>query len=418
MKIQDNYPEGNVLWFNDYYSDEKKMIFSAGNFNGLYEYLIKDKKLLFLGNFKNESVLNKQLYGKIHKYKNKLIFTPMTADHIGIYDLEEKTFSAVHLPLPKIPCGFEGKFLNSVIVEDRVFMFPGRYYCIIEYNINSKELQIHDEWYDECINRWGKRSYLLFSYDMVEIGNEVFLPSALASGIFKYSLTENSFEFIDVPHKCKNISTLTHDGENFWLVTDDGKLLILKDNGVLVKEIDIYLTYGEKGLLHRSVYSSGYIWLFFSQESKIIKIKCCNFEKEYEVIKYSEKEKEYTNLEYHAVDFVQKKDNDIIFMSRSNRDLKCIHYGNINNFMNHFVDTSGYSEKEVKGTDLYRSNIEYASRRNLYLHIKKDVTLLERTAISDTLEFLLEEKEQQRDVNADKFYLNIGTKIYKNCMNE
>ncbi len=418
MKIQDNYPEGNILWFNDFYLNDNRMFFSAGNFNGLFEYLINEKKLYFLGNFKNEGLLNMQLYGKIHKYKNKLIFTPMSADNIAVYDIKEKTFSAIHLPLPKIPCGFEGKFLNSVVVEDKIIMFPGRFYCIVEYNINSEELQIHDEWYDECIKRWGKRSYLLFSYDMVKIGNDIFLPSALTSGIFKYCLTENKYEFIDIPYKCKCLSTLAYDGEYFWSVTDDGKLLILKNNGLILKKIDVYITYGERGLVHRSVYDNGYIWLFFSQQSKIIKIKCYDCENEYEVIKYSEKEKEYTNLEYHAVDFVEKKKSDIFFMSRSSRDLKYIRNDKLNNYINYIIDTSGYCEKEVKGIDLYRANIEYANKINLYFHTQNNVILYEKTVFKDTLEFLLRETSRRIDMIENGVCLNFGKKIYQSIIND
>lgn len=43
VRLQDNYPDGNILWFNDFYLDEDRIIFSAGNFNGLYEYFISEK---------------------------------------------------------------------------------------------------------------------------------------------------------------------------------------------------------------------------------------------------------------------------------------------------------------------------------------------------------------------------------------
>lgn len=416
MKIEDNYPGGKVLWFNDFYLDESRVFFSAGNFNGLYEYLIKENKLNFLGTFKNESILGRQLYGKIHRYKDKLIFTPLSAENIAIYDLKDKTFEAVPLPLPKVPCGFEGKFLNSVMFNNKLFMFPGRFYCIVEYNFDSGDLWIHDDWYDECIKKWEKRSYLLFSYDMVKTGNEVFLPSALNSGIFKYCFNENQYDFINVSYKCKTLSTLAYDGEYFWSATDNGKLLIIKDNGTIIEDIDIYLTYGECGLFNRSIYDNGYLWLFLSQQSKIIKINCCNFKKEFEVIRFSEEEKEYTNLEYHTVNFIERKNNEIFFMARSNRELKYIHNGNIYDYIDNIVDTSGYSEKDVNAIDLYRAHIEYASKENLYFYKKNDIILFERTAFSDTLDFMLEEMNMRGNETIDKCNLNAGRKIHMSCM--
>lgn len=88
MKLRDNYPEGNRLWFNDFYlKDIDSLIFSAGNFNGLYEFSLKEKKLIFLGIFKNENILERQLYGEVHRYKDKLVFIPLSAVNIAIYDL-------------------------------------------------------------------------------------------------------------------------------------------------------------------------------------------------------------------------------------------------------------------------------------------------------------------------------------------
>ncbi|RAZ64249.1 hypothetical protein DK853_44475, partial [Klebsiella oxytoca] len=73
------------------------------------------KKLNFLGNFKDENLFGKQLYGKVHQYKDKLVFTPLSAENIAVYDMKSKTFVSVPLPIPKNSCGFECKFTNSII---------------------------------------------------------------------------------------------------------------------------------------------------------------------------------------------------------------------------------------------------------------------------------------------------------------
>lgn len=185
MKIQDSYPSGNVLWFNDFYYEDNKLIFSAGNFNGLYEYLIKENKLTFLGTFKNENIFVKQLYGKVHRYKDKLIFTPLSAENIAAYDLKD-----------------------------------------------NEELAIHDDWYSECIGRWGERSYLLFNFDMVNIHNEVYLPSAQHNGLFKYSLDRNKYELIEIPCEYTSITTVTFDEECSWCSANNGKLLKLNENAL------------------------------------------------------------------------------------------------------------------------------------------------------------------------------------------
>ena len=42
MKIKDNYTGGNILWFNDFYFENGNILFSVGNFNGLYKYAVKE----------------------------------------------------------------------------------------------------------------------------------------------------------------------------------------------------------------------------------------------------------------------------------------------------------------------------------------------------------------------------------------
>lgn len=421
MKIQDNYADGKILWFNDFYLEDDRMFFSAGNFNALYEFLIKEDKLQFLGTFKDENLLCKQLYGKIHRYKDKLIFTPLSAENIAIYDLKNKEFKAIPLPSPKIPCGFEGKFLNSVLLDNRLLMFPGRFYCVVEYNLDSDEVLVHDDWYNKCVKRWGKRSYLLFSYDMVKVGENIFLPSALNSGVFQYCLNENKYDFIDVICECKNLSTLAYDEEHFWSTTDDGKLLIMKDNGTIIECIDIYAVYGECGPFYRSIYEDGYLWLFLSQKSKIIKINCDNYIGEYEVLEFSEEEKTYSNLEYHTVNFVERKNGKIIFMSRANRELLYINNRTVNKYMDHIADTSMYSEKEVKEIDLYKINVEYANKKNLYFHEQNNVILHEKTSSADSLGFLLEEVDRKKsgEDNKDNSHSGkkVGESVYENCCN-
>ena len=77
MKIRDNYPDGKMFWFNDFYNDGENIFFSVGNFNGLYMYSLKDNRLLRLGRFKDEGLLGKQLYGDVYRFQNQLIFIPV-----------------------------------------------------------------------------------------------------------------------------------------------------------------------------------------------------------------------------------------------------------------------------------------------------------------------------------------------------
>lgn len=90
MKVKDVYPNGDKLWFNDFYQIENEIFFTAGNYNSLYKYSLIKHELEWLGVFENEKKYKPQLYGKIIKVLNKLFFIPQYAKSLGIYDLEGK----------------------------------------------------------------------------------------------------------------------------------------------------------------------------------------------------------------------------------------------------------------------------------------------------------------------------------------
>lgn len=416
MKIKNNYPNGEVLWFHDFYLLDNNIIFSAGNFNALYEYSMEEKKLKLLGHFKNENILEKQLYGKIYKYFNELTFIPLGADNIAIYNLDNGKFDFLPLPIPNKSCGVECKFLNSIKFNKKIFMFPGYASYILEYNLEKKELIVQDNWYDDYINKWGKRSFLLFNYDMVVISNDIYLPSEQHNGLFKYSLDNNKYEFIEIDGRFNKVLTLTFDGKYLWCTTDSKKLLKMDKQGNIVDEIDLSHNCKKEDFFVRSIYDNGYLWIFISQQSVVLKIDCSNPVNNYEFIRYAQNEKSYTNLEYHAVNFVEKKNNKIIFMARTDRKLNYIsNRGEIDSYLERIVDTTGYSEKNINSIEMYKLNLEIKNRENKYFKEKRSIAFLEQTEFSETIKFLKEE------INYfDKKYINyldnnIGLNIFKEC---
>ncbi len=417
VRLQDNYPDGNILWFNDFYLDEDRIIFSAGNFNGLYEYFISEKKLNFLGNFKDENLFGKQLYGKVHQYKDKLVFTPLSAENIAVYDMKSKTFASVPLPIPKNSCGFECKFTNSIIYGNQFFLFPGYVSYIVEYDLEKDRLIVHDDWYDAYIRMWGKESDFLFGFDMVAIQNAVYLASIQHSGLFKYYLDENKYEFIEMPGKSGYVCTLSYDGKFFWCGMDDGKLLKVDCSGKVIQELDTLTAYGlEKGrtdLFVSSIFEGGWLWLFLSQESTVLKINCNNIEEDFEIIRYSDKERQYTNFEYHTVNGVVKKNGLSLFFVRSDRTTKCIMDGGIKHFLAAVSDSTGWSEKTIEGMLFYDEYEKYEKRRNNYFHKDLGVVLIEETPFTETLDYLINNSGvlNQNGNGLD----NRGKIIYENC---
>lgn len=397
MKIRDNYPDGKMFWFNDFYNDGENIFFSVGNFNGLYMYSLKDNRLLRLGRFKDEGLLGKQLYGDVYRFQNQLIFIPLSAFSIGIFNLENESFESVVLPVPKTEGGIESKFLNSVLYKDSIFAFPGYATYIIEYNINTKKITIHDDWYEEYINRWEKQSSLLFHFDMAQISDMVYIPSAQYNGWFQYCLSDNSYAFIEIKNISERINTLAYDGRYFWCSTNCS-LAILDLNGDIVDLIGIDNVYGVQGNFYHSAYDKGNLWLFSSQSSKALRISCNRYKEEFEIIQYCAKEKSYTSYEYHSIDFLKRKNEEYFFLCRGNRTLYKIDDENIEKYLEAIEDTTEYSGKNVSDIEIYIEEMLYQQKADKYLH---------RSVFENAVPF-----EKGNDSHAE----DIGTRIYRETL--
>lgn len=409
MKIQDNYPEGKKLWFNDFYNDDDSIFFSAGNFNGLYKYCLKDKRLLFLGKFKDEYLLGKQLYGSVYRYENQLIFIPLSACSIGIFNLKDESFESVSLPVPGAVVGMDCKFLNSVLYNESIFAFPGYATYIIEYNINEKKIIVHSDWYKEYINKWEKRSNLLFHFDMVQINDMVYIPSGQYNGWFQYCLSNNEYMFREVSGIDERINTISYDGKYFWSSTQK-ELIILDLDGAIVDQIDIDTVYGVQESFYHSFYDKGYLWLFFSQSSRVLKIACNHYKEEFETITYCAEEKRYTNYEYHTVDFVKKKKNEYYFLCRGNRGLYKVVGGNVENFLDTIEDTTEYANKCISNINLYIDKIRCQKKTDENLH--RTYSVNDRTYVKNK-EFTEVIKEDSLEEVKNNYAWDIGSRIYR-----
>ncbi|MBD5492122.1 MAG: hypothetical protein HDR16_08425 [Lachnospiraceae bacterium] len=403
MKIYENYPDGKMLWFNDFYNDGDSIFFSAGNFNGLYKYSLKGNGLQRLGEFKDEFFLEKQLYGSAFRFENQLIFVPLSAYSIGIFNLENESFESVPLPVPKAEGGIECKFLNSVLYNNSIFAFPGYATYIIEYDINNKKIIVHDEWYGEFINRWEKRSNLLFHFDMVQINDMVYIPSAQYNGWFQYCLSKNTYMFMEVLSINERINTLCYDGKYLWSTTEK-KVIILNLDGTIVDQIDICAVYGVKGSFYHSVFDNGYLWLFFSQSSEALKIACSHYKEKFEIVQYCALEKRYTNYEYHAIDFIKKKKDGYCFLCRGNRILYKIVGGDAVKWLDAIEDTTDYSEQAIADVNILMEAMRYQDRTDAFLHRRNN-----KNSLGIAGDNFLVERENN---NAE----DIGTKIFKEML--
>ena len=95
--------------------------FSNAEMNGLFRKRSNRIETEFVCFFPGEDLWQDELHGTVIHYKNKLLFTPLYAKQVSVYDMEEGTFSICQVNWSKE--GLEGKvkFFWAVLYENYVY---------------------------------------------------------------------------------------------------------------------------------------------------------------------------------------------------------------------------------------------------------------------------------------------------------
>ena len=123
------------IWFSSYIGN---MLFFYDGINTKY-----------VGTFPDEEKTAYRLFSNVVQYKNVLIFTPLFAKYIAIYDIEKEEFSTLEIEkwFPKRTG--QGKFCTSVLNGEYLYMFPEYYPGIIKICLDNMEIIILDNWIKE-----------------------------------------------------------------------------------------------------------------------------------------------------------------------------------------------------------------------------------------------------------------------------
>lgn len=126
------------LFFNDFLKFEDKILFSASNYNGLFEhsFLTKETKLLF--DFEMNDIGINYLYTKLVKYQDSVWILPNNSKYLYEYNLLDGNLRYYSLPQEWITVDFS-LFLDGTIVDDKLYLLPCRYDGVLIFDIKSRE---------------------------------------------------------------------------------------------------------------------------------------------------------------------------------------------------------------------------------------------------------------------------------------
>ncbi len=172
------------LWFIDCIRVDDKIWFASGNYNGLYCYDITDHKVKWIADFPEELFNVEYLFLKMYKDKDNLIFLPMFAKDVHIFNLISKQFTKIENP--RI---FPNPFADGRVFGKYLHLFGHNYYGILKVDLESKKIETVDGVLEQIEQgTFMDRKGLLFGLQAVEIENKVYLPSWQNNRLVEYDM--------------------------------------------------------------------------------------------------------------------------------------------------------------------------------------------------------------------------------------
>lgn len=130
MQFKDAYLEENRIWF----VSETLPILCCAN--------IETGELMEYQFIPYETPDKMWLFSKVYRYQSELIFVPLNADYILVYNLDSKVMDKIELPERLI--GSKDKFYASAYANNQIFMFPWNISTIVRYNCATRKIDMYE----------------------------------------------------------------------------------------------------------------------------------------------------------------------------------------------------------------------------------------------------------------------------------
>lgn len=252
------------LWMNDIVFDGDNILFSAGQFNGLFKANIYEGEAELINSFPHELRTQVRLHSAAIKYKDEILFLPDLANEITLYNLKTNSFECLKFPyeeeqvkMPNCP-----KIIAAVLIDSYVYAFGSRYPIIIRYDFEKRQIKVYDEWI-EAFKAYGyKEDSSFFCYDICKIGDSLFARTYQNDLIVEFNpMTEN----ISFHQMGKSISRILCGSENkIWLFAEKDMCINAWHVGDNLMESTklLHESNRDRQRFHCSIDLQNEIWLF------------------------------------------------------------------------------------------------------------------------------------------------------------
>lgn len=198
--------EGGDIWLASYY------------FNGLFRGNPDGGEAEFLACFPGEVDTACPLYKEPARYGDKLVFLPVQAEEIAVYDTVSGEIVKYPIPAPGEAYDERSKFHCAAVYGDCVYMLGSRYPGIARLNMKTGETALYSDWMTPELYACCKLPEHLFGNACCVVGDTLYAACAGRPAVLQFDLKTGKGNLVPINAPCGGFTGIFHDGAYFWLV--------------------------------------------------------------------------------------------------------------------------------------------------------------------------------------------------------
>lgn len=300
-----------TLWFHDFVLDEKKVFFSAGGLNGLFQADLKTGESKLLGTFLGEKIFGANLYCGTYLYKSRILFVPLFGREFTVYDITKKEIFKLQSEVTerykaeKIP---SAKFYASIMVGKNVYAFGWNIPEIVRIDMETLLIKTYKGWMEDLHWDEGRENEPYFNRDVCIKESSLFVVMGKDNAVLELNMDTDRIIIHSIGKEEHIYKTLTYDGKYFWL-TDRMKGIVRVNGASWEYEYKKMDSFSSDAHFNSSILMDQEVWLFANKVDNIYRIDCQEFSVYEKKLDYAESDIWYPNTDRYGAVFAKKMES-------------------------------------------------------------------------------------------------------------
>ena len=205
------------------------------DFNLVFSYNLSSENIELLTSIPGECANETEVCGAIDFYEGKLLLLPNKTNHIWIYDLEGKKLSRIERK--DLPHYGSGGMLQTVRNGRAIYIIGSSYPAMIRLDMENRDIKYITAPFEDVNKRIKNIDDAYFRTHHAIKENNIYMASCLDNYILRFSIIDESYEWLKVGRADQKYAGLDYDGKNFWMAPRKSGTIVAWDGKNRYEEI-------------------------------------------------------------------------------------------------------------------------------------------------------------------------------------